>query len=258
MFDDCFRYGKYKILGRLENLYPKGIKMNQFIKIILIATSAFLGSSFFGLANAKSPQPTPQAPLSAMTYSVTDLADAIALIESEHDSDAVHDAHPFGTCNVQRVVFATGIQSYESNGSQWNATGPLAELYDTDYLAPIGTDIVIDFAGGKIGTHYQSLGSPSWEFEDGRTTVDVSLGNKDVFKLAYSQGDVKWLNVALIDTVAGLNGEDIVGATDLLSLGYDRLYRVLTQGGVAPVFHGHNGKTVGMGYTTFYVFVTCP
>lgn len=221
----------------------------------------FLGSSVFALANAKSPQPTPQAPLSAETYTKADLDDAISNIVAaaiadgdNHISDDFEGSHDHSNCTVEEVVFATGVQTYESDGTIWFATGPLAELYTTNYLDLDNPDdeIEITFVDGegkkaKIGAHYQSLTSPSWEFPEGRATVDVSADHKDVFKLDNGKGNVKGLNVVLRDD----------SAPGLPSLGYNRLYRVLTHGGVSPTFHGHKGKTVGMGYTTFYVFLTC-
>ena len=222
----------------------------------------FLGSSVFVLANAKSPQPTPQAPLPAMTYTVGDLDDAIEAIVTaaiadgdNHIGDDFEGVHDHEKCTAEKVVFATGVQTYQSDGTIWLATGPLAKLYATNYLELLddpSAEIEIEFMDDegkdlKIGAHYQSLSSPSWEFTEGRATVDVSPELKDVFKLDNGKGNVKGLNVVLRDDPA----------PGLPSLGYNRLYRVLTHGGVAPVFHGHKGKTVGMGYTTFYVFLTC-
>ena len=221
----------------------------------------FLGSSVFALANAKSPQPTPQAPLPAMTYTAGDLDDAIDTIVAaaiadvdNHIGDDFEGVHDHKGCTVKEVVFATGVQTYESDGKIWFATGPLADLYATNYLDLDNSDdeIEITFINdegkkAKIGAHYQSLGSPSWEFKKGRATVDVLPEHKDVFKLDNGKGNVKGLNVVLRDDPA----------SGLPSLEFNRLYRVLTHGGVAPAFHGHTGKTVGMGYTTFYVFLTC-
>ena len=223
----------------------------------------FLGSSVFALANAKSPQLAPQVPLPAMSYTKVDLDDAIFAIVDAANADGNNhigadfedeDDHDHNGCIADKVVFATGVQTYESDGSIWFATGPLAELFATEYLDLNSPDdeIEITFVDGegnkaKVGAHYQSLTSPSWEFPDGRATVDVSAEHKDVFKLDNGKGNVKGLNVVLRDDPA----------SGLPSLGYNRLYRVLTHGGVAPAFHGHKGKTVGMGYTTFYVFLTC-
>ena len=212
----------------------------------------FLGSSAFALANAKSIQPAPQTPLPAMTYILDDVDVAIMAIEDAAIADGNNHSsvlnHNHEDCEVGNVYFATGAQTYESDGTDWLATGPIARLYATNYLAldDPSAEIEIDFMT-KVGAHYQSLTSPSWELPEGRATVDVSPANKDVFKLDNGRGNVKGLNVVLRD-------DPMPG---LPSLGYNRLYRVLTHGGVAPTFHGHKGKTVGMDYTTFYVFLTC-
>ncbi len=133
-------------------------------------------------------------------------------------------------CELNKVVFARGIQSYILDGEKkWQATGPLASLYEAKK----------GFIGDvKIGTHYQHLNKPAWEFAEGR----VIVGSATPIAGA-GENDVSWLDVDLIDD----------------GLGYNRLFRVGTTSGVAPnkVLGYEVGATVGIGYTTYYVFLTC-
>ena len=119
--------------------------MNKFIKSF-ITLSVFLVSSIFGLANAGS------------DYNQNDLDQLIEDVQVEVGAEA---------CTVERVVFAIGIQSYilSSNEEEdtWAATGPLAALYSAEN-GNIGDT--------KIGTHYQHLEKPAWEFPEGRVIVD--------------------------------------------------------------------------------------
>lgn len=133
-------------------------------------------------------------------------------------------------CEVEKVVFARGIQSYMlSDERKWIATGPLASLYEVNKEF-IGTE--------KIGTHYQHLNKPAWEFPEGRGIVDSAATIEGA-----GENDVPWLDVDLVDE----------------GLGYNRLFRVGTNSGVAPnkVLGYEVGATIGIGYTTFYVFLLC-
>ena len=224
--------------------------MNKYNKPIITSVGVFLASSIFVLANAMPPvpvpRPSPQAPLPEIVHTVGDLRSAITDIENI-------DGAP-ENCMVERVVFARGIQSYKSDGDEWSATGPLAQLFDADVdlvdaliNAPDSDEITIvedDDMTDKIGTHYQSLARPAWEFGApiaGRAIVVAG----SVLKLSSPDGYIAWLNVGLED------GIPVLG-----SLGYNGLYRVLTIGGVAPAYNGQPGATVGSGYTTFYVFLS--
>lgn len=183
---------------------------------------------------------------------VDELNDAIAAIENVNNiagDESVKQAfNELPECSVKKVVFARGIQSYKYDGAEWLATGPLAELFDTDYLNKDSGEIFI--GDEKIGTHYQHLAKPAWEFPEGRVIVDSVFKSNGI----EGAGNVKWLNVGLVKGYVGkVKGKYKHG------LKYDRLYRVLTDRGVAPVIGGGEveGDTVGSGYTTFYVFLAC-
>lgn len=210
-----------------------------------------LCSSTFILANAAPPTPT--------GATVSDLVNAIDIIE---DPTQIWDGGtpdlPVG-CAVETVVFARGIQSYKSDGTVWKATGPLAELYDIEFEGDFvswNTEqiMVHEAAGDKIGTHYQHLSKPAWEFPNGLRVIVESA-----FKLPAPDpsSDIKWLNVALRDgsvKVDGANNKEKIKNKDVPN----RLYRVLTSEGVAPADILPMGTTTGSGYTTFYVFLACP
>lgn len=225
--------------------------MNQFIKSIILSFSVFLTSSIFVFANAG------HLPATATGYSVDELASAIMDIE---DNTLGWDGAPFPAlpqgCEITRVVFARGIQSYKSDGVTYNATGPLAELFDIEFLgdleignmSPIN---VHEAAGDKIGTHYQHISKPAWEFPNGLRVIVESA-----FKLP-SPPHIKWLNVGLRNDsvkVEGMNNKEKIKNKEVPN----RLYRVLTFEGVPPVAIPLAGTTTGSGYTTFYVFLTCP
>lgn len=61
----------------------------------------------------------------AQATTVSELDDAIDLIKTLDPENEI--------CRVEKVVFARGSHSYKSDGRNWAATGPLAELYETDY-----------------------------------------------------------------------------------------------------------------------------
>ncbi len=143
---------------------------------------------------------------------------------------ALNGAAEIGNCELKKVVFARGIQSYQlDDQKQWQATGPLAALYEAKE-GFIGEE--------KIGTHYQHLNKPAWEFEEGRVIVETAVSIAGA-----GENDVSWLDVNLRDE----------------GLGYNRLFRLGTQAGVAPnkVFGYEIGATIGMGYTTYYAFLSC-
>lgn len=238
--------------------------MNQFIKSIIISFSVFLTSSIFVFANAG------HLPATATGYSVDELASAIMDIE---DNTLGWDGAPFPAlpqgCEMTRVVFARGIQSYKSDGATYNATGPLAELFDIEFVGDleIGNTNPINVheaAGDKIGTHYQHISKPAWEFPNGlRVIVESAFkigapGPSGIpGNLPVSAFDVKWLNVGLKNgsvKVEGAENKDKIKNKDVPN----RLYRVLTFEGVPPVAIPLAGTTTGSGYTTFYVFLTCP
>ncbi|MGR8934478.1 MAG: DUF3455 domain-containing protein [Gammaproteobacteria bacterium] len=133
--------------------------------------------------------------------------------------------------SVAKIAFAKGIQSYmltSTGKKEWVATGPLAALYDA--------------AGGvigetKIGTHYQHLNKPAWEFSAGRVIVDTATPIPGA-----GEDDVAWLNVDLVPN----------------DLGYVKVLRIATRAGVAPnnVLSYARGASVGIGYKTFYIFLT--
>ena len=184
--------------------------MNKCIKSFV--TLSFLVSSIFGLAHAGS------------DYNQNDLDQLIEDVQTEVGAEA---------CSVEKIVFAIGIQSYIFDGV-WTGTGPLAALY-TANNGNIGTL--------KIGTHYQHLSKPAWEFPEGRVIVDVATKIEND-PLEAGPLDVAWLDVDLDDP------DD---------LGYDKLFRINTVSGVPPnnVIAYETGATIGIGYTTFYVFLSC-
>lgn len=174
----------------------------------------------------------------AQATNVTELDDAIDLIKTLDPENE--------TCSIEKVVFARGIQSYKfvhGDGPRglgsWGATGPLAQLYDTDYLDPQDEEILI--GEEKIGTHYQHLAKPAWEFPEGRVIVESA----SAMPSPDGSDNVAWLNVKI-------NNDENLG-----NLGYNRLYRVLTDRGVAPPTPGSENDTIGSGYTTYYVFLDC-
>lgn len=168
-------------------------------------------------------------------------AQATTVAELNDAIDLINDGE---TCDVEKVVFARGIQSYKYTEEGWMATGPLAELYDTDYLDSEDEEIAI--GNNKIGTHYQHLAKPAWEFPEGRVIVESasSMPSPD------GSNNVAWLNVKLVDGY-------VVKGPHRHVIKYNRLYRVLTEGGVSPLEQGDENETMGSGYTTFYVFLTC-
>lgn len=221
--------------------------MNQYIKSSLMGLGITLCSSAFVLVNAAT----------QTGVKVGDLVNAINTIEDpSQDWDGGTPDLPIG-CAVETVVFARGIQSYKSDGSMWKATGPLADLYDIEFegefvLENMNDILVHDAADEKIGAHYQHLNKPAWEFPNGLRVIVESA-----FKLPMDAADVKWLNVALRDgsvKVEGKNNKDKIKKKDVPN----RLYRVLTSEGVAPGAVPSVGTTTGSGYTTFYVFLSCP
>lgn len=215
----------------------------------LLSLGIVLGSSFFTLANAANPGPTPQAPLPSTSYTVEDLAEAIDIIEIERGDD---------DCPIGRVFLARGVQVYQTvvGGSgklEWRNNAPSAELFNPigDLIAaledPDDTPIAFD-ESTVAGTHYDVYKThdatadpvvyktwPAWEFDGQRLIAQGAT------PLPSPLGYIAWLNVLVDDSAET----------------YDRVYRVLTNGGVAPKYHGQLGTTVGSPYTTIYVVLNC-
>ena len=201
------------------------------------------------MANAANPGPTPQAPLPSTSYTVADLAEAIDIIEGERGDN---------NCPIERIFLARGVQVYqsvvgESGKLVWCNNAPSAELFNPDYDLivalddPDDTPIAFD-ESVVAGTHYDVYKThddtadpviyktwPTWEFDEERL---IAKGAKPLLS---PLGYIAWLNVEVDDSAET----------------YDRVYRVLTNGGVAPSYHGQLGTTVGSPYTTIYVVLNC-
>lgn len=234
--------------------------MNQYIKSSLLGISITLCSSTFILANAaKKPGPVPQSPLPPPVHTVGEVRDAIIAIS---DIDGAPD-----NCEVEKVFLASGAQNYRSDGSTFNAIGPFADLYSQDPQQIQDFDLVEELNNSSgvnedmeilfdkttlVGTHYKGTeilmtsegpvfrAAPVWEFDQGRVIARMKL------TLDSPDGYIDWLNVLVAD-----------GKLLPTTHTYNRVFRVLTIGGVAPVYHGQEGATVGSPYTTIYVVVDC-
>lgn len=134
----------------------------------------------------------------AEEYSKAQLLEIINTVEADAIADSLV---------VTRIIYAEGIQSYNLQDGIWEATGPLASLYDYDKNTGM--------LSSKVGTHYQHE-KPAWEFFNvGRVIAASAIATP-----AGSDGDVAWLEVTL--------------QQDPEHLGYSRIYRVATDGGVKP------------------------
>ncbi len=135
---------------------------------------------------------------------------------------------------VRRIVYARGIQAYELQPSaEWAAKGPLADLYKAS-VDDVG-DLSVDFSK-TIGTHYQHLSTPAWEFPGGRVIAESASPIPGA-----GPKDVDWLNVVLERP----NQFD-----------YKRILRIATFRGKAPKrTNFRDFKRSGSGYETVYVFL---
>lgn len=168
----------------------------------------------------------------AKVYSKTELSDIIEAVETDALADGLE---------ITRITYAEGIQSYNLQDGTWVATGPLASLYDYDKNTGM--------LSSKVGTHYQHE-KPAWEFFNvGRVIAASAIATP------MAAGDVAWLEVTLQQ------------APD--HLGYARIYRVATDGGVKPSDISNykerctepsnkcaykTGASIGTGYRTLYLF----
>ena len=149
---------------------------------------------------------------------------------------ATQDAEGIGDLSVVAILFARGIQSYELTEDGWGAAGPLAKLYSA-IDGMIGDE--------KIGTHYSYLPTPAWEILEGRVVAESAAAipkqTHNGVEIGADDEDVAWLNVKLLPNVFGLQ----------------RILRVVTTSGVSPldVDNYRLGAFIGIGYTTFYVFL---
>ena len=224
--------------------------MNNY-KTIITILSLFLASSIFVSANAAKPGPVPQAPLPYPDHTVGEIREAFDQINAVRDR---------GVCVVQEAFLASGAQNYRSDGDSFSAIGPWADLYVQDSGQPfdlvtelnngigVNEDTVVIFDKDTLeGTHYKGTednggfrAAPVWEFGHGR----IIAQGKD--SLPSPDGYIDWLNVFVTDGQLSPNTHT-----------YNGVFRVLTIGGVAPVYHGQPEATVGSPYTTIYLVVDC-
>lgn len=203
--------------------------MNQFIKSIIVSFSVFFTSSIFVLANAGS------------DYDKHALDADIAAVQAIVEADEVI------VCTVERLVAAEGVQVYEaiddgSGGKVWGVKGPLADLIEANN----------GHFGAKVGAHFQYVFKPAWAFDGGGdggySAISIASGASSVVIPSDDPdfpgiGNVAWLNVDLFDPN---------------DLGYNKLFRVQTEGGVPPnVLSYELGARLGVFYKTFYVFLSC-
>ena len=136
-----------------------------------------------------------------------------------------------GNMMVNLVVWARGVQTYQISSGRPNAVGPLADLYLVD-LENDGAAVMLE---EKVGTHYQHLQTPAWEFEDGRVIAEKA----DVIPGADDR-DVSWLNVDLQPN----------------DLTFRKVLRIETRAGLMPVNTDLVENTRhGVSYETLYVFL---
>ena len=206
--------------------------MNKYIKSMITPLGVFLASSVFVLANATT---------------VGELNNAI---------DIAKDFANAEDCTVERIVFASGTQNYTRlPGPMWSSPSrPLAALYDI-ILGAEGDEIEL-LLDEKIGAHYQHLRKPAWEFTEGRVIVESGRAITG-YPGVPGVGNVAWLDVDTEDGSLGRGlGHDLGRAH---GLGYDKLFRVLTDSGVAKNIGDYSdGEHVGFNYSTYYVFLSCP
>ncbi|MBP2832105.1 DUF3455 domain-containing protein [Aquimarina sp. U1-2] len=161
------------------------------------------------------------------------MAKASTLDFNDIIAKAKADANAKGL-KVKKVVYARGIQAYELQpSSEWAGKGPLADLYKAS-IDDVG-DLHVDFSQ-TIGTHYQHLSTPAWEFPNGRVIAESASPIPGA-----GPRDIDWLNVVL-----QLPNE----------FGYKRILRIVTFKGKAPRrTNFRNFKRFGSGYETVYVFL---
>ncbi len=138
--------------------------------------------------------------------------------------------------SVVDIVFARGVQSYELKEDGWVVAGPLAKLFSANN-GVIGNE--------KIGTHYLHLHKPAWEFLAGRVIAKFAtvIPKKTIngIEIGANDNDVAWLSVLLQPN----------------KLGFERILRIITTSGKPPldVDSYKLGAFIGVGYTTYYVFL---
>ena len=126
---------------------------------------------------------------------------------------------------VQRILWADGLQAYEFIGGKPGIYAPSADLFSVDSLA----ENIHIFNSKKIGSHYK-LDRPAWEFANSRLVA------QEVTKIdGAEEKDAPWLLVK----------------TD--REGYYVL-RIETRGGVPPECSNFEG-ILGVAYQTLYVIV---
>ncbi len=178
-----------------------------------------------------------------MFYTVLMLQVCISVYADDFDQhqldeivSATQQAEGLGHLSVHTILFARGIQSYQLTENGWVAAGPLAKLFLTEN-GTIGDE--------KIGTHYAHLPTPAWEVLNGRVLAESATAilaqTVNGVEIGATSENVAWLNVKLQENDFGLQ----------------RILRVNTRSGVAPndTFNYKVGSFVGVGYTTYYVFL---
>ncbi len=189
----------------------------QNVKTILFALTASLLLPFSSLPASAND--------AARTLKSDKVQNIQQIIEEAQDAAGASDL------TVDLVVWARGIQAYELESGGWAAKGPLADLF----ALRIRGNGTVKLKSDRIGTHYQHLATPAWEFDNGRV---IAQGAQAI--PGASDADVAWLNVDLQPN----------------DFGYLKILRVETRAGLAPNnTNWLQGVRVGTGYETIYVFL---
>jgi len=140
---------------------------------------------------------------------------------------------PAGACDSVRVpagnkvssrVYASGVQVYRWNGSEWVFVGPVANLFADHNFR------------GLVGTHYAG---PTWESNSGSKVVA-----RRVAGCTPDPSAIAWLRLETVST----EGPGIFD-------GVTYVQRVNTTGGLAPSTPGTvAGEEARVPYTTEYYF----
>lgn len=121
-------------------------------------------------------------------------------------------------------VYATGVQVYWWNGTNWGFVGPMASMYsDSNYQ-------------GKVGTHY---GGPTWKSNSGGLVIGVKE-----YECSPDPNSIPWLR---------LRADEVDGAGMFADTTF--IQRLNTSGGKAPNYPGtFDGEEAHVTYTTEYYF----
>jgi hypothetical protein len=121
-------------------------------------------------------------------------------------------------------AYASGVQVYWWNGTNWGFVVPLADLFASPNFQ------------GKVGRHY---GGPTWRSNSGSLVIGRKLAS-----CAVDSGSIPWLLLVAEET----DGDGIFRDVTYVQ-------RVKTVGGLVPAMPGsYDGQEVSVPYTAEYYF----